>query len=238
MFFDIETSPNVVYSWRIGQKVNLTTDNIIEERRIICICWKYLGEDTTYYLTWDKNQNDKEMLREFGKELESADVAIGHNGDAFDLKWVKTRNLMHKLPPLTNITTIDTLKLSRRYFNFNSNKLDYLGEALGLGRKTETGGYSLWLGCLDNDKKSLDKMVDYCCNDVVLLENVYKQLLPYVDRTNFHAGYHMTGDLNSCPSCGSCATIKYGHVRTRTGIFTKRQCKDCGHVFKSSKKES
>ena len=37
LFFDIETSPNIGYFWRAGYKLNIGADNIIEERKIICI---------------------------------------------------------------------------------------------------------------------------------------------------------------------------------------------------------
>jgi hypothetical protein len=36
--------------------------------------------------------------------------------------------------------TIDTLKWARKYFNFNSNKLDYIAKYLGVGQKMDTGG--------------------------------------------------------------------------------------------------
>lgn len=236
MFFDIETSPNVVYSWRVGNKINLTTDNIVHERKIICISWKYEHEDYVYSLTWDKNQDDKQMLKEFGKELENCDVAIGHNGDKFDIKWVKTRNIIHKLPPLNNIVTIDTLKLARRYFNFNSNRLDYLGDILGVGRKHETGGYSLWTAVLDGDKKALNKMVEYCNQDVILLEDVFHEITPYVDRMPAHLGIIKGKDRVSCKACGSTDTQKYGIRKKTTGSYQRYKCNSCCHTYLDSRK--
>lgn len=235
LFFDIETSPNVVYSWRVGYKIELSTDNIVDERKIICICWKFEGEDKTYALNWDKNQDDKEMLREFGEVLREADVAIGHNGDRFDLKWVKTRNLIHGLPPINNVTTIDTLKLVRNQFNFNSNRLDYLGEILGQGRKMETGGYRLWTEVMNGNKKSLRKMVDYCRQDVVLLEQVYQQLKPYVDKLPVHMGILNGAGRDSCPACGGKEVMKYGTVTARAGKYQKYKCKNCGHVYRDGR---
>ena len=37
LFFDIETSFNICWSWSIGRKISLSDDNILEERKIICI---------------------------------------------------------------------------------------------------------------------------------------------------------------------------------------------------------
>ena len=85
IFFDIETSPNVVFSWRIGNKVNLSHDNIINERAIICICYKWDDENIVHSLKWNKG-DDKEMLKKFAKIIDSADEVIGQNSDKFDLK--------------------------------------------------------------------------------------------------------------------------------------------------------
>lgn len=236
MFFDIETSPNVCYSWRIGYNINLTPDNIVEERKIMCICWKYAGEDATYALTWDKNHDDKKMLAEFNRVIQECDVAIGHNGDKFDLKWVKTRNIFHKLPPINNVITVDTLKLARNQFNFNSNKLDYIGDMLGVGRKTETGGYSLWTRVLSGEKKALNEMVEYCRNDVVLLEDVYNAIRPYVDRTPIHMGMLKHNDRLACPSCGCKKVYKSSKVTLRTGTYQRYKCTECGHIYRDSRK--
>lgn len=97
LFFDIETSPNIVTSWRIGYNLNISPDNIIHERAIICVCWKWEGEDEVHSLTWDKNQNDKQLLKKFIKVLNSADEIIGHNGDRFDIKWLRTRCIFHDI---------------------------------------------------------------------------------------------------------------------------------------------
>jgi len=79
LFFDIETSPNIVTSWRIGYNLNISHDNIVKERAIICVCWKWEGEDEVHLLTWDKKQDDKKLLEKFIKELNKADEIIGHN---------------------------------------------------------------------------------------------------------------------------------------------------------------
>ncbi len=48
LFFDIEVSPNIVFSWRAGYNLNIDPDNIIEERKIICVCWKWEGKDEVH----------------------------------------------------------------------------------------------------------------------------------------------------------------------------------------------
>jgi hypothetical protein len=44
LFYDIETSPNIGLFWQSGYKLNIDHSNIIQERAIICICWKWEGQ--------------------------------------------------------------------------------------------------------------------------------------------------------------------------------------------------
>lgn len=177
LFFDIETSPNQVLSWRIGNKVSLSTDNIIKERAIICISWKWQHEINFHQISWNKG-NDYNLLRQFAKVMNSADIIVGHNSDNYDTKWVRTRCIKHNIYLNPKFNSIDTLKLARRSFNFNSNKLDYIGKFLNLGEKISTN-YDLWKKVLSNDNKALVEMMLYCTQDVALLEKVYNKLTQY-----------------------------------------------------------
>ena len=178
LIFDIETSPNIVFSWNIGSRVFLSMDNIIQERSIICISWKWEDEDKVYSLSWNKG-DDKEMLEKFAEVMNSADIVVTHNGDNFDIRWIRARCMYHGIKISPKFNSIDTLKLARAQFRLNSNKLNYIAQFLGLGSKIETN-YNLWKDiCLSHDKDALDKMVKYCENDVILLEKVYKALREY-----------------------------------------------------------
>jgi len=83
LFFDIETSPNICYAWRIGYNLSLQPHDIIEERKIICISYKWENEDKIHSLTWDKNQCDKQMLIDFVNVANTADelIALVHSLD-------------------------------------------------------------------------------------------------------------------------------------------------------------
>jgi len=228
LFFDIETSPNIGLFWEAGYKKTISPDNIIKERAIICICYKWEHEEEVHSLSWDKNQNDKKMLEQFVKVANEADELVGHNGDRFDLPWVRTRCLLHNIPMFPNYTTVDTLKVSRSKFKFNSNKLDYIAQILGIGKKMHTG-FDLWKRIvLDKDKEALDHMIEYCKGDVNLLEEVYHKLSAYIP-VKTHQGMLMGNGKESCPSCGS-DQMKYNRKRiSATGTMRVQfQCKKCG----------
>jgi uncharacterized protein YprB with RNaseH-like and TPR domain len=231
LFFDIETSPNIVFSWNIGYDIRLSHDNILKERAIICICYKFEGESKVHHLTWDKG-DDKEMLKKFASIMDSADEIVGHNSDKFDIKWVRTRCIYHGISIIPDIKSIDTLKASRGKFKFNSNKLDYLGQFLGVGQKLETGGFDLWKKIvLENDVKAMNKMVKYCKQDVLLLEKVFKKLNPYIPvKTNCAVMFNRP--VIHCPECLSESTVinKYRISATGTRAVTMH-CNSCGKYF-------
>lgn len=185
LFFDIETSPNLVYSWNIGNKVSLSMDNIVKERAIICISYKIEGQSKVSSLRWNRG-DDKQILKEFAKILNTGDyILVAHNGDQYDVKWLRARCLYHGIHLKPKFNTIDTLKIARTQFRLNSNKLNYLAQLLGLGKKIDTGGFDLWKEVMDNDTTALNKMCLYCDEDVRLLERVYNKIKGYSPEKKF-----------------------------------------------------
>lgn len=200
-FVDIETSPNVVYSWRLGPKIHLDHHSIVRERAIICICWKHEGSPQVHSLTWDREQDDREMLRRFAPVLSESDEIVAHNGDRFDFPWIYTRCLKHGINLPSRLKSVDTLQWARRKFYFNSNRLDYLSKFLGRTGKIKTD-FSLWKRIIEqNDPKALDHMVRYNKTDVKELAYVYRRMAPYMPART-HCGVLAGGDKWSCPHCG------------------------------------
>lgn len=233
LFFDIETSFNVGIFWRSGYNQTINPGDIIHERAIICICYKWEGEDEVKSLTWDKDQSDKSMLKEFLKIINKADEIVAHNGDNFDMKWIRTRCIYHGLPMIPHHKTVDTLKQARRYFNFNSNKLDYIAKFLGVGAKLETGGMSLWKDIVfKKDKKAMTKMVEYCKMDVVVLESVFNKLKNYTTPT-INYSLENGGEEYGCPECGGSNGIHNKRVISSSGSISHWiKCKDCSKHYK------
>ena len=100
LFYDIETSPNIGFFWSSGYKVSIPPDNIIKERAIICICYKWEGQSKVHSLSWEEGC-DKALLSHFMEVASLADELVAHNGDRFDEKWIRTRCLIHGIscPP-------------------------------------------------------------------------------------------------------------------------------------------
>jgi predicted PolB exonuclease-like 3'-5' exonuclease len=231
LFADIETCPCIGLFWGAGFKLNIGHENIMVERRIICIGYKWEGDRKTTVLRWDENQCDKAMLMEFSKIANEADEIVGHYGNHFDWPWIRTRILFHKLPPIPVWKTVDTKALASKYFYFNSNKLDYISSFLGHGKKLHTD-FDLWKKILlGKCEKSLNYMCRYCGVDVKRLEAVFKDFEPYIPART-HVGVLTGGEKWSCPKDGS-TNVKVDKTRATAHGTVQYQmvCLDCGSYY-------
>lgn len=170
--------------------------------------------------------NDRALVESLWRLFNEADVLVGHNGDAFDIKKANARFIFHGLTPPEPYKTIDTLKIARRHFKFDSNRLDFIGQYLGVGRKLPHTGKHLWFGCMRGDKKSWATMKKYNAQDVVLLEKVYKKLRPWVAN---HPNLTLYDGRGACPACRSNRVQKRGVHITLKFKKQRYQCQECGH---------
>jgi len=227
LLYDLETEPNLSYTWGKWEQNVIAFE---KEGGLLSFSAKWLGgKQITKGLCDYKYKGNKLDDRELTKELHSliseADVVIAHNGDRFDIKKMNTRFIFHKLSPPEPYKTIDTLKIARNKFAFNSNKLDDLGQFLGVGRKVKHQGFDLWLGCMNGDKKAWATMKRYNKQDVILLENIYKELLPWI--TN-HPNLNVLQATTGCPNCSSDRLQKRGIGFTNKIKIQRYQCMNCG----------
>lgn len=224
LIFDIETAPNLAYVWGKWEQ------NVIDyhsEWYMLCYAWKWLGESSVKAASlqdW-RCKDDRELVKSLWRLFDEADVVIAHNGDAFDVKKTQARFLFHGLKPPSPVVTVDTKKVARRYFNFNSNKLDDLGKTLGVGRKVKHSGFEVWLGCMRNDKKYWKEMIHYNKQDVTLLEKVYLKMLPWM-KTHPNLAF-LSGKSEGCPNCGSSKLKSYGIRRTKSSAYRRLRCLKC-----------
>jgi hypothetical protein len=235
LFFDIETGYYTCRLWHIGKVGYVSPDTIISDKPIICISYKWQDEDVVHNLDW--SMGEKEMLQSFVSILHEASEVVGHNSDRFDLREIRTKCLYYGIPIPPEIRSLDTLKKSREYFNFASNKLDYIGKYLNLGKKLPHEGFQLWVDVVENKKpEALQKMIAYCNNDVVLLEDVYHALAPYITHNN-NFGTLLGGNKHYCPECASNDVILDKTYTTATGTIKRRmRCNKCGKYYVVSNK--
>lgn len=230
LLYDIETSPLIIYSWGIWETNAI---KVIKESQILCFAYKWLDEKKVHTIGQDDFKshkpglnNDKDVVQALRDLFDEADVVIAHNGNSFDQKICQARMMKHNLAPPSPYKQIDTKLVAKRFGRFESNKLDDLGKTFSIGQKLETGGFATWEGCMAGDKKSWKKMKKYNKQDVVLLEEVYLRLRPWIVN---HPGMNMLNeDSDGCPKCGSHKLQKRGFRITGTNVYQQVQCQACG----------
>jgi len=237
MFCDIETSYYELKIKTFSLRNNIKYFDpkcITKEKQIICISYKWQYEDEIHTLDW--RMGEKEMIKQFVKVLGDSQEVIGHNINSFDIKELRTRAIYHGVLMFPNYRTLDTLTKSRRYFRFASNKLDYIGNFLNVGRKLDHEGFGLWEKVVGGDEKALNDMIKYCENDVILLEDTFFVLSPFIDHNNNFAV--LTGGKKwHCPECTSKDVKMFRTYSTPMGIIRREmKCNNCKKQYKISNK--
>lgn len=235
LFFDIETSPCIGWFWRPGYRTRLSYNNVIEDAKIICISYKWQDEDKVYTLDWGRRKDDKKLIREFVKIMNKANEIVGHNGDRFDIPWVRTRALYHGVDNVPRWRTLDTLKSARANLKLPSNRLTDIGQYFGLGEKIKVDG-DLWQNIVFGDASRMDEMIAYCEQDVILLQQIYEKIIGVVPLKT-HVGVVNGGDKWACPNCGSVKVVRNGTDVTRAGTESQKMlCKSCKRSYRVSTK--
>jgi uncharacterized protein YprB with RNaseH-like and TPR domain len=225
LFWDIETSPNISYTWGRWQQDVIAFK---KEWELLSVAYKWQGSTKVHCLSRPqyKDETDAELCSAVHEVLSKADVLVAHNGDSFDLKKVCARFAAHSLPPLPPLATVDTKKIAKKHFAFNSNSLDDLGKLFGLGKKLKHSGFDMWLGCMAGSAPAWKEMVKYNKLDVVLLEKIYLHMRPWMLR---HPANLTRTD--KCTKCRSSDVMKWG-IRVTLGKPQQRwACKSCGGYF-------
>ncbi len=229
LLIDIETSANTAYVWGLFQQ-NISISQIIESSGMLCFAAKWLGEKEVYFKSI-MNGSRKSMLKLAHKLLSEADAVIHYNGARFDIPVLMREFLLADMGPPAPFKQIDLLRVARNKFKFASNKLDYVAQALGLGKKKDTN-FQLWIDCVNKDPAAWAKMEAYNIQDVILLEKVYGKFLPYI--TNHpNIGVHLNDTV--CPNCGSHSYQRRGRSFLSAGSYQRYQCNACHHWFRDAK---
>lgn len=238
ILLDIETAPGLGWSW---SKYDTNIIKYVQHWYMLSFAYKSLTDEsvTCFALPdfpgYDKSKtNDFHLVSALWKVLDEADIVVAHNGDSFDIKKSNSRFFAHNLPAPSPYKTVDTLKALKKNFKFDSNKLGDIGEQIGAGTKVPHTGFSLWEACMEGDRRAWDKMREYNVQDVLLLEELYLKVRPWIASHPNVALYDHNvsgGTGTSCTHCGGNHTQRRGFNRTKTQVRQRHVCLDCRAWF-------
>ena len=231
LLIDIETSPNLAHVWGLWNN-NVSLNQLMESTEMLCFAAKWLGAESTTFSS--SHQDGREgMVRYAWHLLDQADVVMHYNGKSFDVPHLNREFIEAGLAPPSPFKQVDLLLAVRKNFRFPSNKLQYVSTKLGLAGKAGHEGHDLWVKCMAGDAAAWKRMEAYNRQDVILLEQLYQKLLPWVPTL---PNRHLYGDTG-CPACGAEGSlVRNGYAYTGVSRYQQYRCSDCGTYFRPTKR--
>lgn len=248
LLFDIETAPNKLMGWSLWNQ-NFGLNQIQNEWFLLSFASKWLGEEDVYYTDMRgivHTEDDTHILDELWKLFDEADIIIGQNSKAFDVKKMNARWIMNGYQPPSPYKQIDTLDIAKRNFSFTSRKLEYMTDKICENKKlthSKFAGFELWKECLLDNPEAWQEMEDYNRMDVVSLEELYLKMAAWDDK---HVNLNLYTDISEhvC-RCGSKRIKEDGFAYTGVSKFQQYRCLDCGattrgrdNLFSKEKRKS
>jgi uncharacterized protein YprB with RNaseH-like and TPR domain len=167
-YFDIESS-------------NLTSDFGI----ILCYAIKHKDGVISNSITPQELKEgsfDKRLLTQLCVDLRKFDRIITWYGYKFDIPYVRSRAMLHKLdfPLYKEISHTDAYQRAKILIRtLHSKRLGVVANFLGIKAKEHPLNPEVWLKCLSGNQDAIDFVQLHCNEDVISLENVWKRLEPY-----------------------------------------------------------
>jgi hypothetical protein len=192
---------------------------------MMCFAAKFHGEKRLHFFS-EFHDGREAMLAGVADLLDQADAVSTWNGDKYDVPHLNRELLEGGYRPPSPFRQIDLMKVVKRRFKFQSNKLQHVSTQLGLEGKVHHDGFDLWIRCMAGDPKAWATM------------KKYDKLLPWIPNHPNVALF--TGDpaALSCTRCGSTEYQRRGIQIATTGRYQRYQCSTCGGWFRSVSRES
>lgn len=186
-------------------------------------------DNTTGYGRTPRSLRDDSVITKRLVELAGeADAVVAYYGGygKFDIPFLNTRALYNGLSPLPQMSVIDPYMTAKGKLRLERNNLGAVSTVLRCKHRKYHLPPHVWHDAIYGDKPALNKLVEYCKNDVLCLEEVYTKLLPVMS-----AHPNVSSSRTGCPVCGSDRSSSKGRRFTKTVEYRRRQCLSCGHNY-------
>ena len=237
---DIECSHALYAAFPSNKEQRLRSENMIRAPYVISGAWKWYGAKkiNSVSVLDDPDRfkacfyDDYHVIKTLSDAIGEADMIVGHNFESFDWKYIKARMIYHRIKPIDDRKTFDTLKMARKV-RFPHNDMRFLAKHLGVEEKGQTPSGS-WLGALMGDEQSIKNIVKYNKLDIPPSEGLYDRLKPYF-QSPFNHNMSRGDGVECCQACGHTVLHKNGFRYNRTGKYQRYTCNDCGAITVASK---
>lgn len=125
--------------------------------------------------------NDREIVKQANEVIREHDIIIAHNGRFFDIPFLRTRALVHRLAPLHDMVIVDPVRVARSKLRFQRNTLARMLDTLDIGDKKTPLDLSVWMDVLHNgNPEAMDTIVEHCEADVKALSAMLPFVRPFI----------------------------------------------------------
>ncbi len=125
---------------------------------------------------------DNRLLNDLCKDLRKFHRIITWYGYKFDIPFIRSRAILHKLdfPLYKEVYHTDAYQVAKILIRtLHSKRLGVVASFYGIKAKEHPLNPTIWLRCLSGDQEALDFVQTHCNEDTVSLEAVWKKLAPY-----------------------------------------------------------
>lgn len=125
---------------------------------------------------------DKRLLTDLCTDLRKFHRIITWYGYKFDIPFVRSRAILHKLdfPLYKEVYHTDAYQKAKILIRtLHSKRLGVVASFFGIKAKEHPLNPTVWLRCLSGDQDAINFVQTHCNEDVTSLEAVWKRLVPY-----------------------------------------------------------
>ena len=116
--------------------------------------------------------DDREIVREVLDLLRRCHIAYAHNGERFDMRWLRTVALKYGMD-MPRLKLVDPCQIAWKKYVIGRNSLEAVGDFIGIPQGKLHISPDVWRKALmDNDDESWKVLVERCESDVDILNAI------------------------------------------------------------------
>lgn len=197
---------------------------------IMCAVAKWLNEDWHYEWRIDDDPDygttprswyyDRDIAVELRDLCEEANVVVAYYGayGKFDVPFLNTRLLSHQERPCRQLSVVDPYTIAKGKLKLARNNMDSVGALLGCEHQKYHLPWADWHHAKYGDREGMDRILEYCVNDVYTLEDIYKTLLPLAPTHPRAYELPWSGQSEPCRVCGGPTYSKGWKYNSKTRV--------------------